>query len=293
MKINLYQSLRLEDVIDTKPPTVDSQVEVIDALTMMNQRNQDSQTEQRYSYVLVTEKSQLVGILTERDIVKLTSTQIDIKGIKVNEVMTKKLITLKKSEFLNIDIILSILRQKKIRHIPIVDEQGQLEGIVTVNTITQALHPSDLLKFRRVSEAITVAVPSAHTTASVLELSQIMAEAQASCVVIVSEQKLTNQSNSHSLSTPIGIVTERDVVQFQIMGLDFVNTVAQDIMSTPLVCVKMTDSLMEVRQKMAKLRVRRLVAVGDRGELQGVINQYDILKVLDPTELYSVIETLQ
>ena len=50
---------------------------------------------------------------------------------------------------------------------------------------------------------------------------------------------------------------------------------------------------MEVRQQMENLRVRRLVIVGEQGELQGIITQSSMLKVLDPAELFKVIETLQ
>lgn len=292
------QALKLEDVIEVAPPIVDSQIGVIEAVTRMNQKAPNQSTYLRYSYVLVVEKSKLVGIITESDIVKLTSAEINLVETKVGAVMTKKLITFKKSEFLEIQTILTILRQKKIRHLPIVDERDQVEGIVTVDTLCRALHPSSLLKFRRVEEAMTTQVLQAPETSSVLSLSQMMADTQSSCVVIVSSQqpeevaKLTDNDSS-SLSIPVGIVTERDLVQFQILGLDLVNTMAQTVMSTPLVCVKTTESLMQVRQQMEKLRIRRLVVIGNQGELQGIINQYDLLKVLDPVELFGIVETLQ
>ncbi|VEP15926.1 putative Diguanylate cyclase [Hyella patelloides LEGE 07179] len=293
-----YQFLQPEDVIEVAPPTVDSQMRVIEALAKMNQKEPNQSTYRRYSYVLVVEKLQLVGIITERDIVKLTSAETNLVETKVDAVMTKQLITLKKSEFLDVQTILAILRQKKIRHLPIVDAHGQLEGIVTVNTISRALHPSNMLKFRRVDEAMTLQVLEAPETSSVLSLSQMMADNRSSCVVIVSPQQPEEvtelaERDLSSLSIPVGIVTERDIVQFQILGLDLINTIAQTVMSTPLVCVKTTDSLMQVHQQMDSLRVRRLVVIGKQGELQGIINQYDMLKVLDPAELFGIIGTLQ
>lgn len=50
---------------------------------------------------------------------------------------------------------------------------------------------------------------------------------------------------------------------------------------------------MAVRQKMEQLRVRCLVIVGEKEELQGIINQFNMLRVLDPAELFGIIETLQ
>lgn len=292
-----YQLLKPEDVIEVDPPTVAPHVGVMEAITHMN--HQDRENFRRYSYVLIVEKARLVGILTEPDIVRLTAAGIDLVQTRIDEVMTTKLITLKKSEFLDTYTILTILRQNQIRHLPIVDDGGKLEGMVTVHTICQALHPSNLLKFRCVDEAMTTEVLQAPMTASIVGLSQIMTENRASCVVIIDCQrpksltKLINQDICELLSIPIGIVTERDIVQFHILGIDLVNTTAQTVMSTPLVCMKTKDSLMQVRQQMEKLRVRRLVITGEQGELRGIINQFNMLKVLDPAELFSVIETLQ
>ena len=288
-----YQSiLNLEDLIEVNPPTVDCHLKVIDSIARMNQKNHQSSL--RYNYILVIEDSKLVGILTERDIVKLTAAEIDLAKITVEEVMTTQLITLKKSDFANVYTVLTILRNNQIRHLPIVDAHGQLEGVISVESICRALHPSNLLKFRCVEEAMTTQILHAPMTTSVLSLSQMMADNRSSCVVITDEKLLKNNAeSSSSLLIPIGIVTERDIVQFQILGLDLVNTIAQTVMSSPLVCMKPRDSLMEVRQQMEKLRVRRLVITGEQEELKGIITQLNMLKVLDPTELFGVIETLQ
>ena len=292
-----YQLLKPEDVIEGDPPTVSPHVQVMEAITSMNHQNREKA--RRYSYILIVEEGRLVGILTEPDIVKLTAAGIDLAKTRIDEVMTKTLITLKKSEFLDIYTILTIMRQNQIRHLPIVDDDGKLEGMATVHTICQALHPSNLLKFRCVDEAMTTEVLEAPMTVSVLGLSQIMAENRSSCVVIVNHQppknvtELINQDTCELLSIPVGIVTERDIVQFQILGIDLINTTAQTVMSTPLVCMKTKDSLMQVRQQMEQLRVRRLVITGEQGELQGIVTQFNMLKVLDPTELFDVIETLQ
>ena len=291
------RSLKPEDVIEPNPPTFHSDGKVIEAIAHMNQNV--SWASRRFSYVLILEESKLVGILTESDIVRLTATGIDLAAVTVDRVMTTKPIALKKSDYLDIHLMLMMMRQNQIRHLPIVDDCERLEGIVSVHSICRALHPSNLLKFRRVDEAMTTQVLTAPMTTSVLNLSQMMVEHKSSFVVIVENQRsetvteLIGNDTSNLLSIPIGIVTERDIVQFQILGLDFVNTTAETVMSTPLMCMKSNNSLMQVREQMEKLRVRRLVIVGEQGELRGVITQFNMLKVLDPAELFGVIETLQ
>ena len=264
----------------------------MEAIAQMNQNH--AQAARRFSYVLILDGLKLVGILTEPDIVRLTAAAVNLAETKIKEVMTTELITLEKSKISDINVIMTMMRQHQIRHLPIVDQLGQLEGLVSVHTICNALHPSNLLKFRRVDEAMTKRVFQAPMTASVLSLSQIMAENKTSCIIIVDfPQSETESGAANLLAIPIGIITERDIVQFQVLGMDIENTLAQTVMSTPLICMKTTDSLMEVRQQMEKLRVRRLVIVGELGELQGIINQFNMLKVLDPVELFGVIQTLQ
>ncbi|MEH2193290.1 MAG: PAS domain S-box protein [Nostoc sp.] len=100
------------------------------SLTNLN-KDMDSITSQATSCVLVIENSQLQGIITQRDLIKLTAQGKNIEGISVGEVMTKELITLKLTDFKDIFTALNLLREHKICHLPIVGEQGELIGLVT------------------------------------------------------------------------------------------------------------------------------------------------------------------
>ncbi|MBE9045224.1 EAL domain-containing protein [Pleurocapsales cyanobacterium LEGE 10410] len=283
---------KLEEFIETNLITISPEILVIDAIARMNQPRQSdyhhSTEEQgftRSSYLLVLSQSQLVGVLTERDIVKLSAVATDLTEVTVQEVMTKNVITFSKSNFQDIYQIISILRQHQIRHLPVVDDNEQLVGMISSEGICRALNPSNLLKLRSIEDIINDLVPQAEPNTSILSLSQLMAEKRQSCVVIV--------ENQLSSKIPIGIVTERDIVQFQILGLDLVKTTAQTVMSTPLICMKPTDSLLSVQQQMQKLRVRRLVVAEESGGLRGTVSFQDMLRVFDTTELYGVISTLK
>ncbi|MDJ0648077.1 MAG: diguanylate cyclase [Xenococcaceae cyanobacterium MO_188.B19] len=287
-----YNSFDLEELIEVNPPIVDSLVNLKEAITYISSTNSENPV--RYNYILIVKESKLVGILTETDIVRLTAANIDLTQVTVEAVMTTELITLKKSDFANVSNLVSILRNNQIRHLPVIGDYDKLEGVITVESICRTLRPSSLLKFRCVKEAITTEVLYAPIDTSMLHLSQMMAEKSSTCVVITEEKPSENNPpDSTSLLIPVGIVTARDIVQFQILGLDLVKTKAQMVMSSPLVSMKITDSLMQVKEQMAKLRVRRLVITGKQGELKGIVSQLNILRILDPTELFSVIETLE
>ena len=301
-----FQLPKLDEIIELNPLTIAPETIVMDAIAWMNQprksavsqnsiKNQSSS--RRSSYLLVIEQSHLIGVLTERDIVKLSATDIDFKQVTVREVMTKNVITLEKSDFQDIYYVMSILSRYQIRHLPIVD-RGKLIGIISSEGICRGLNPSNMLKMRSVEDLMNSQVLQASPDTSILSLSRLMSEKKQSCVVIVEPQVSSSSGNSNSessssLSIPIGIVTERDIVQFQLLELDLVKTMAQTVMSTPLVCMKPTDSLISVQQQMKKLRVRRLVIAGESGELRGIISDRDMLKVFTTTELYTVISTLK
>jgi PAS domain-containing protein len=95
-----------------------------------------------------------------------------------------------------------------------------------------------------------------------------------------------------SFPVPVGIVTERDIVEFQALDIDLSQTLAETVMSTPLFSLKQEDSLWVAHQEMQQRLVRRLVVTGEQGELLGIVTQTNLLRVLDPMEMSAVIDVL-
>jgi PAS domain S-box-containing protein len=295
----LLQNLpSLESIVDRNPLTVCPEIPLIEAIVMMSQireqkcllPNSAQSNEPEIaittssSSVLILENERLVGIFTERDLVKLTATRSDLKGISIAEVMTKKLHTLVLSAGQTVISALSILQQHQIRHLPVLDNQKQLLGIITPGRIRQILQPTDLLKFRSVEEGMTANVIHATANVTILQIAQLMVEHGISSIVIVDgEQPLR----------PVGIVTEKDIVQFQVLELDLAQLPVRVVMSTPLFCLQPSDSLWLAQQTMENKHIRRLVVTGTQGELRGIVTQSNLLRSLDPLEMLQVVDSLQ
>ncbi|HBE20237.1 MAG TPA: signal transduction histidine kinase regulating C4-dicarboxylate transporter [Cyanobacteria bacterium UBA11149] len=255
--------------------------------------------------VLVMEKSRLIGVFTERDIVRLTARGIPWQSLKIADVVKQPVIELRQSEDYDIFTALGLFRQYRIRHLPIVCDRGKPIGIVTYDSIRRALQPVNLLtRLRFVKDVMTTQVIHATATTSVLKLAQIMTDYQISSVVITEnrQEERDNEEEgeisllpltSHLSPFPVGIVTERDIVQFQALQLDLSRMLARDVMSTPLFCLQPSDSLWLAHQTMQKYHVRRLIITGNGGELVGIVSQTSLLKVLNPADMYGVIELLQ
>src|SRR4028119_2452415 len=146
--------------------------------------------------VLVMQESRLIGVFTERDIVKLTASGISLGSVKIIDVVSQPPITLQQASAHDVFTALGLFRQHRIRHLPIVDEQGRPVGIVTHDSIRRALQPVNLLtRLRYVKDVMTTQVIHAPETSSVLELAKLMTEHQVSCIVICQPSVVTGQSS--------------------------------------------------------------------------------------------------
>ncbi|WP_373541337.1 CBS domain-containing protein [Chamaesiphon sp.] len=290
----------LADAIDRQPLIVTPDTYLLAVVTLMyatvqhthpvassSDRASDSLWGARSSCVLVMEREQLLGIFTERDLVQLTATGCDLRTTKIDEVMHHPVLTMSERELHNVFAALFLFRRHRIRHLAIVDDCQQLVGVVSLDSIRHILRPTNLLKIRRVAEVMTASVTTAAPTTLVRELTQLMAAAQISCVVIVAPDR------ADEIERPVGIVTERDIVRFQALGMDLNTTPAQMVMSTPLFVLSPEDSLWTAHQEMEQRQVRRLVVSWNWGEKLGIVTQTSILRVFDPIEMHNVIETLQ
>jgi PAS domain S-box-containing protein len=238
----------------------------------------------RHSAVLVQSNNLLVGIFTERDLVKLTASQTDLHTVTVGNVMTADPITLVLSDNHTVMTALGIFQQQQIRHLPILDDRQQLIGMVTPEHIRQILQPVNLLKFRSIAEGMTTEVIQATPTTTILEIAQMMVERKIGSIVIMDEDQPLRS---------VGIITERDVVQFQAFELELDQLLASAVMSSPLFCLQSTDSLWAAQQIMQTKNIRRLVITNDRGELVGILTQSNLLQFLNPLEMLYMVESLQ
>ncbi len=314
-------SFSIEQVLNRHPLIVSPTTPLIYTIGLMNHSHitscnlegDDSDSEfnslihAHTSCALVMADSQLLGIFTERDLVRLTAEGRTLAEITVGEAMTQPVTTFGETEVQDLSDILSWTLQHEISFLPIVDKHNQLLGIISLEVVQRFLQPMDwlrsqrveevMLRFQRVEQVMSTTLIHALPTVSVRRVTQLMVQHQVSSVVIAEPF----QSHEHSeLATsvenaplrPLGIITQRDIIQFQNLELNLDNIQVQTLISTPLFLVSPEDSLLSVHHKMQQHRVRQLIAVGQQGELKGIITQKNLLQALDPKEMSKVIEIL-
>jgi len=118
--------MRVDEIMN-KAIVIDHDVSVKEAAKIMSNRNIGS--------LIVLKKNKIVGIMTERDVLKNVSSL----GRKISHVMSKSVVTIDHGE--SIDNAALIMTEKKIKRLPVIDE-GKLIGIITA---TDIVANSDLL----------------------------------------------------------------------------------------------------------------------------------------------------
>jgi len=295
---NHLSPVELQGAILPDPLTVSPDTTVQEAIALMGETyahcstheptKQSLQLKAKASCVLVVVENRVVGILTERDVVRLSAQQQSLTHLTVAAVMTQPVMTHRLSDFTNLFTIIERFKQEQICHLPIVDDGDRLLGLITHVSLWQQ-SSTHLLRLRFVGEMMTRPVLTAGPDCSMLEIARLMAEHQANVVVMT----VPGGSVDAPFERAVGLLTQWDLVQFQALGLNLAQTMARKVMSAPVFTIGLEASLWAVQQLMDQHRIRQVIVVGKQGELLGIITQSSILKVFNPLELYTLAESLE
>ncbi|ADM28144.1 putative signal transduction protein with CBS domains [Ignisphaera aggregans DSM 17230] len=125
--------MRAEDIMK-KPIAVKEDVTIGEASKIMDGNNIGS-------LPIVDDNGKLIGIVTERDIVRAISRGVKL-DIPVKHIMSTKLIVADRDE--NIVSIAIKMIENNIRHIPIVDNDHKLIGIISIRDVLRYVLASNM-----------------------------------------------------------------------------------------------------------------------------------------------------
>jgi len=114
-RVKKAEAFIIRDVITIEPGQT-----VASALELMKKHN--------ISGLPVIEEGKLIGIVTGRDV------RFSDLSLKVTDVMTKDVVVAR--EGISIEEAKEILQQHRIEKLPVVDDQGEIRGLITVKDIT-------------------------------------------------------------------------------------------------------------------------------------------------------------
>ena len=126
--------MRVGDLSSREVYTVEPDVPLVEAVREMHRRHVGA--------VVVAERRhdslRAVGIVTDRDVIRGEITRrTDIFSLVVSDVMSANLLVLPES--CGLSEAISALRQWGVRRAPVVDDQGDLCGIITLDDLLPAV----------------------------------------------------------------------------------------------------------------------------------------------------------
>ena len=89
--------------------------------------------------LVVMHEGRMVGIITERDFLKsYVSTKKDWTELQVADFMTTEVITGSPED--SVSDTMGLLTTKRLRHLPILDGEGRLVGMISIGDVVKAQH---------------------------------------------------------------------------------------------------------------------------------------------------------
>ncbi len=131
MLISVDGFLRLNELVRRKPITISGEATIYDVVKIM--------AEQNIGFLVVVENGRMVGVLSERDVVRSLAERGNL-SVKVSDICKRDIITLQADATL--EEAAEKMGKHGIRHIVVVNKSGELVGVVSVRDLIQELYAS-------------------------------------------------------------------------------------------------------------------------------------------------------
>ena len=119
--------------------------------------------------------------------------------VLVGQFMTTKLLTVRPDD--SMDLAASIMDWKRVRHVPVENDEGELVGLVSNRSVLKKIVDGDDHKGTAIKEIMNQQPIFAEPKTSTVEAIQIMREKRISCLPVVEHGKL------------VGVITEYDLIK--------------------------------------------------------------------------------
>jgi len=250
------RELTIRDIMSHEIITATSDDTILSAANRMSESN--------VSCIIVIDDEMVIGILTDKDILKgVAGHDTEFQRLRVEERMSSPVETVRPEE--SVIAAAKTMETKGIKRLPVVDG-GHLVGVVTQTDITRGLISISPLK--AVSDIMARDVATVDTGATVAEAARIMSLEGISCLIAM---------HRHAVA---GIVTEKDLLR-RVVALrkDPTQTQVVDVMSFPMISVPPGHSVLSAAKKMDTMHIHRLVVMAD-DHVCGLVTQTDIARAV-------------
>jgi len=249
--------------------------------------------------VLVVENEHLVGIVTAWSLMCLSVSGGDWQDRAIATVMTAPVQTLPISALVDVTVPQALFERYQLHHLPLVDDQGQVVGLVTAASLWEALSANELLQsftvntgIREAFDPLSAGIAQAPASATLAAVVQMMVAQKIRAVAIAAEPPSfphaagTNGSLFHPSQSPspVGLITAQEIVQGLALGVDLATVPVGAVMAAP-VTIDAGASLQTAQEMMRTQQVQQLIITQGEGAVVGLVTPEALLHALHPQAL--------
>ena len=124
--------MRIREILQTKGSaviTITPDASVRDLVVLLKEHNLGA-------VVVSTDGAALDGIVSERDIVRALAVDAAVLSASVSDVMTAGVRTCQLND--SVESLMSTMTDHRIRHLPVVDDDGNLSGIISIGEVVKS-----------------------------------------------------------------------------------------------------------------------------------------------------------
>ncbi len=255
--MNPASELRLCDIASTRVSTVNPEMLLAEAIQLF--------AENRRSSLVVVEQGKPVGIITERDLLRLICTGMT-DGLLVGAVMSVPLLTTRFD--LDFSAAQLMMSNQAVRHLVWVDEAGILKGVASETDFRRHLGLETYQAIQSLGVVMDQSVELIDPEHSLAAALQSMSSRSLDYIVVGREGQ------------PSGILTERDVPRMLARRLDPASVKVGEVMTVPLRTISPDTPVAEAARQMDESGLRHLVVVDAAGRMVGALSQHHMLERL-------------
>ncbi|HEY9697935.1 MAG TPA: GAF domain-containing protein [Trichocoleus sp.] len=139
-----------QQIEQTLPPAVHPTASIAAAIQLLRQADADC--------LLVVDRQahppHLAGLLTEHDILRSLPLQTPLEQIEVQTLIRQAPVTLLETDARNVCLVLHQFQQHRLSHLPIVDAEGQVTAVITLEQLRDALELPSASSSRQIQPKI-------------------------------------------------------------------------------------------------------------------------------------------
>ncbi len=261
-------AISIKDITQTSLLTCLPNETMHDAAVKMVERN--------CSAILIAVDDEIIGIWTERDVLKFDFSSPDARSTPVSEGMSSPVICV--NENASLEEVSLKFKKDGVRHYVVIDDHGKQRGIISQTDVIKKHNFEFFLVLKTAGSVLKPIPPMIQSTQSMAQASKLMHSSHSDAIRV----EFPDES--------VGILTERDVVKA--LASLMLNPIVADHASSDLVTVNEHESLYHAKKIMLLNGFRHLGVSDNKDNLIGIINLTDILAGFRSTYVEELKESL-